>query len=88
MRTLWSALAGVYARWKFVEEVEAAAPAASRRKTSESPAEEIARLRQAIAREQRNLEYFRRFDCAALAGPCASSIRVMETRIQALEMSA
>ena len=36
--------------------------------------------------ERRNLKEFRRFSCAALAGPCESSIRAMESRIHALEM--
>ena len=85
MRTLWSALMGVYTRWKFVEE-EAPAEQASSSRPVESPQEEISRLRQAIARERRNLQTFIRFNCAALAGPVESSIRAMESRIRALEM--
>jgi hypothetical protein len=85
MRALWTALVGVYTRWKFVEE-DAPSPASGPGKASESPQEEIARLRQVIAREQRNLQTFVRFNCAALAGPVESSIRAMESRIRALEM--
>jgi hypothetical protein len=76
---------GVYTRWKFVEE-EAPTEAASTAKGSESPRDEIARLRQTIDRERRNLQTFVRFNCATLAGPVESSIRAMESRIRALEM--
>jgi hypothetical protein len=82
---MWKALVGVYTRWKFVEE-EGPAPAASTAKGSEAPKDEIARLRQTIARERRNLQTFVRFNCATLAGPVESSIRAMESRIRALEM--
>lgn len=86
MKALWSALMGAYSRWRFVEESDAPSPAASRRKSSETPQEEIARLRQTIARERRNLAEFTRFECGALAGPCEASIRAMESRIHALEL--
>ena len=85
MRAMWNALVGIYTRWKFVEEEAADAPAAPS-KASESPQDEIARLRQTIARERRNLQTFVRFNCATLAGPVESSIRAMESRIRALEM--
>ena len=85
MRTLWSALVGVYTRWKFVEE-EAAESSAPRSGAPESPKEEIVRLRLAIDRERRNLQTFVRFNCGTLAGPVESSIRAMESRIRALEM--
>ena len=85
MRALWSALMGVYTRWKFVEDEAPAGPAASS-KSKETATEEIARLRQTIARERRNLQTFVRFNCAALAGPVEGSIRAMESRIRALEM--
>jgi len=85
MRALWSALVGVYTRWKFVEDEAPVRPVTSSR-ASETPREEIARLRQTIDRERRNLQTFVRFNCAALAGPLESSIRAMESRIRALEM--
>ena len=85
MRALWSTLMGVYTRWKFVED-EAPVASASSSRASESPQDEIVRLRQTIARERRNLQTFVRFNCAALAGPVESSIRAMESRIRALEM--
>ncbi len=85
MRALWSALVGVYTRWKFVEDEAPARPVSSSR-SPETPVEEIARLRQTIARERHNLQTFVRFNCAALAGPLESSIRAMESRIRALEM--
>jgi hypothetical protein len=85
MKTLWTALVGVYHRWKFVED-EAPAAAGASSKKPESAKEEITRLRQTIDRERRNLETFVRFNCAALAGPVESSIRAMESRIRALEM--
>ena len=85
MRALWSALMGVYTRWKFVED-EAPARKAASFKAVETPQEEISRLRQTIDRERRNLQTFIRFNCAALAGPVESSIRAMESRIRALEM--
>jgi hypothetical protein len=86
MSAFWSSLVGVWSRWKYAEEDDAPKETASRRKGSETPQEEIARLRQTIARERRNLNDFKRFECAALAGPCESSIRAMESRIHALEM--
>ena len=86
MKALWTALAGVYARWRFVEDVESPAGPRSAPAASETPKDEISRLRQTIARERRNLADFLRFDLRALAGPCESSIRAMESRIRALEM--
>jgi hypothetical protein len=85
MRALWTALVGVYTRWKFVED-DAPASKPSGPKAVESSQEEISRLRSTIARERRNLETFLRFNCAALAGPVESSIRAMVSRIRALEM--
>jgi hypothetical protein len=86
MKALWSALMGVYARWKYVEEDDAPAAASTGRKAAETPQEEIARLRETIDRERRNLKEFVRFDCRALAAPLESSIRAMESRIHALEL--
>jgi hypothetical protein len=85
MRALWSALMGAYSRWRFVEDIDSAGETQTRRKSAETPEEEITRLRRAIARERHNLESFLRFDCRALAGPCESSIRAMESRIHALD---
>jgi hypothetical protein len=82
---LWSALVGVYTRWKFVED-EAPVDERVPSKAVETSQEEIFRLRQTIARERRNLQTFVRFNCAALAAPVESSIRAMESRIHALEM--
>ena len=84
MKTFWTALVGAYARWRFVEDVEA--PSGPRSSAPETPKDEISRLRLTIARERRNLADFLRFDLRALAGPCESSIRAMESRIRALEM--
>jgi hypothetical protein len=84
MRAWLSALTQVYTRWRFVEDTDGAKP----RGMAEAPADESARLRESIARERRNLEYFRRFNCAGLAGPCEASIRAMEGRLRAREMSA
>jgi hypothetical protein len=84
MRALLSVLTQVYTRWRFVEDTDAAKPHGP----AEGPADETARLRESIARERRNLDHFRRFNCAGLAGPCESSIRAMEGRIRALEMGA
>ena len=86
MKALWSALVGVYARWKYVEEDAAPSASSAGRRTAETPQEEIARLRQTIDRERRNLKEFLRFDCRALAAPLESSIRAMESRIRALEL--
>jgi hypothetical protein len=82
MKTLWTALVGAYSRWRFVEDLDAP----SRPVAAEAPKDEISRLRQTIDRERRNLADFLRFDLRALAGPCESSIRAMESRIRALEM--
>lgn len=77
---------GVWSRWKYVEEDDAPTASAARVRSSETPQEEIARLRQTIVRERKNLKEFQRFSCGALAGPCESSIRAMESRIKALEL--
>lgn len=85
MRALFTALAQVYSRWRFVEEESATSkPAATR--VTETPADEMARLRASIARERGNLESFRRYNCAGLAGPCESSLRALESRLHALEL--
>ncbi|RPH42807.1 MAG: hypothetical protein EHM91_09115 [Planctomycetota bacterium] len=85
MKALWSVLMGVYSRWKYVEEDSAPSVSSVGRKATETPLEEIARLRKTIERERRNLKEFLRFDCRALAAPLESSIRAMESRIHALE---
>jgi hypothetical protein len=86
MKALWSVLMGVYSRWKYVEEDAAPSVSSAGRKTTETPQEEVARLRKTIERERRNLKEFLRFDCGALAAPLESSIRAMESRIHALEL--
>ena len=86
MKALWSALVGVYSRWKYVEEDAAPSVSSAGRKSGETTQEEIARLRKTIERERRNLKDFLRFDCRALAAPLESSIRAMESRIHALEL--
>ena len=87
MRSLLATLKNAYAKWRFVEDTDGAAPAASKSKPTETPKDEVTRLRAAIARERRNLESFVRFNCAALAGPCEASIRAMEGRLRALDFS-
>jgi len=82
---MWNVLVGVYTRWKFVEDEAPARPSPAS-KAAESTQDEIARLRQTIARERHNLQTFIRFNCGALAAPVESSIRAMESRIRALEM--
>jgi len=85
MKALFSALVGIYTRWRFVEDTgpgEKAAP----RPAAESPRDELVRLKASLDHERRNLQSFVRFNCAALAGPCEQSIRAMEGRIRALEM--
>jgi len=86
MKKLWSALMSAYTRWRFVEDTEGDGETAERRKATETPEQEIQRLRQTIARERANLASFLRFDCRALAAPLESSIRAMESRIHALEL--
>lgn len=86
MKAIWTTLVGVYTRWRFVEDVDSAAGSRQGPAAAEAPKDEITRLRQTIARERRNLADFLRFDLRALAGPCESSIRAMESRIRALEM--
>ena len=85
MRTLFTALLGVYTRWRYVEDTEPSERPAPSPKTEPSK-DEVTRLRAAIARERRNLESYHRFQCAALAGPCEASIRAMEGRLRALDM--
>lgn len=86
MRAIWTALVGVYVRWKFVEETESAPEAARTRGRTQTGADELHRLRDAISREQGNLRSFERYECRALAGPCEASIRALESRIRALEL--
>ena len=86
MSRIWSALVTAYTRWRFVEDADDATEAKSKRPATETPEEEIRRLRRTIAREQANLADFRRYDCRALASPLESSIRAMESRIRALEL--
>jgi len=85
MKTILSALIGVYTRWKYVEDTDAATRPAPT-PAAETPKDEMKRLRDSLARERRNLESYNRFNCAALAGPCESSIRAMEGRLRALEL--
>lgn len=87
MRTLLAALKDAYARWRFVEDTDDPAPARTRPAAADAPKDEATRLRAAIARERRNLDSFVRFNCASLAGPCEDSIRAMESRLRALELS-
>ncbi|HVR83721.1 MAG TPA: hypothetical protein VMU54_05370 [Planctomycetota bacterium] len=86
MKALLAALVGVYTRWRYVEETESKKPSGAAPSAKETPKDEVARIRAAIARERRNLESYLRFQCTALAGPCQDSIRAMESRLRALEM--
>ncbi len=86
MKKIWSALLSVYTKWRFVEEEDATDEKTSRPKGTETPEQEIRRLKQTIAHERANLTAFLRFDCRALAAPLESSIRAMESRIHALEL--
>jgi hypothetical protein len=88
MRSILASLMNAYTKWRFVEDTDGGAPATARTAATETPKDEVTRLRAAIARERRNLESFVRFNCAALAGPCEDSIRAMEGRLRALEFSA
>lgn len=85
MKALFSALVGIYTRWRYVEDTEPAGRPASR-PVPETPKDEAVRLRASLDRERRNLQSYVRFNCAALAGPCEQSIRAMEGRLRALEM--
>ena len=85
MRAILASLISAYTKWRFVEDTDGAPTAAARPAATETPKDEATRLRAAIARERRNLESFVRFNCAALAAPCESSIRAMEGRLRALE---
>ena len=85
MRAILASLISAYTKWRFVEDTDGASTAAARPAVTETPKDEVTRLRAAIARERRNLESFVRFNCAALAAPCEASIRAMEGRLRALE---
>ena len=85
MKALFSALVGIYTRWRYVEDTGPGDRPASR-PAAESPKDEVLRLRASLDRERRNLQSYIRFNCAALAGPCEQSIRAMEGRLRALEM--
>jgi hypothetical protein len=86
MKAILATLFNAYSRWRFVEDTDADAPASRKPAAPETSKDEVTRLRAAIARERRNLESYHRFQCAALAGPCETSIRAMEGRLRALEM--
>lgn len=86
MKAILATLINAYSRWRFVEEADAETPASRKPAAPETSKDEVTRLRTAIARERRNLDSYRRFHCAALAGPCETSIRAMEGRLRALDM--
>jgi hypothetical protein len=85
MKALFSALVGIYTRWRYVEDT-GPADRPSSRSVAETPKDEAVRLKASLDRERRNLQSYVRFNCAALAGPCEQSIRAMEGRLRALEM--
>jgi hypothetical protein len=85
MKALFSALVGIYTRWRYVEDTGPSDRLVSR-PAAETPKDEAVRLRASLDRERRNLQSYVRFNCAALAGPCEQSIRAMEGRLRALEM--
>ena len=86
MKSILASLISAYTKWRFVEDTDGAPSVAAKSAATETPKDEVTRLRTAIARERRNLESYLRFQCAALAGPCKDSIQAMEGRIRALEM--
>jgi hypothetical protein len=83
MRRVLSALAALYRRWKYVEEDPSPADAPGQGTVPE----ELARLRRAVAREERVLEDYRRHECHALAREREASLRSLRSRIRALEMN-
>ncbi len=88
MSAFFSVLAGLYRRWKFPEEAVPAEAATPARKGAETREEELARLRVAMAREERRLEDFRRNRCTDFVRQCEASLRFIRSRIQALELNA
>jgi hypothetical protein len=77
-------LAGLYRRWKFVEEE---APTASNvERSRSSPEDERTRLKKAVERDRKMVDHYRRNGCETLARDREASVRAMERRIQAMEL--
>ena len=81
MRKMMVVLAGLYRRWRYVEE---AAP--TKGPGAESPTGESDRIRRAIEREERLLADYRRNGCAALARERESTLRSLRNRLAALSL--
>ncbi len=76
-----SVLLRLYRRWRFVEEGVVARDASPGRTEAD-------RLRDAVRREERRLEDYRRMKLAAMARDSEASLRALRGRLLALEMGA
>jgi hypothetical protein len=76
----------LYTGWKYVEEAAEPLAGTAREAALTTPAQEIRQLREAVAREEKNLTDFRRFRCHSLARQAEASIRNLTSRIRALEL--
>jgi hypothetical protein len=75
-------LAGLYRRWKFVEEE---APAAA--SGGPAPADERARLQLALQRDRKMVAHYRRNGCDTLARDREASVHALERRLLAMDMA-
>ena len=81
MKSIWSAIADIFRRWRYVEDDEP-----GNRASGSTPAsDELQRLKNSLAGEERKLADFRQFNCDALARHCEASIRNLRSRISVLE---
>lgn len=83
MRRLWAALSRIYLTWKYCEEV---GPGKGERVSRSGPAGEEEELKEALAKEERRLEDYRRYRCEALARESEASVRSLRSRLRALEL--
>ena len=90
MRNIFHILGSLYSRWTFTPEIDSEAPienpprpAAGR---SESPEEELHRMRKANAQAREKIKYFRKSALRTLARGYEESLQAIGRRIQALEI--
>ncbi len=91
MRNVFRMLGSLYSSWRFIFEVDPEAPVTHLPRSgagrSESPEEELHRMREARAQTQEKVKHFRTLALGTLARSYEESLRAIERRIQALEMN-
>jgi hypothetical protein len=85
MGRVWNLIANLYRRWRFVEEAPATVSGGAAQRTR-SPQDERVRLEQAVERDRKMVEHYRRNGCETLARDREASVRAMERRISAIKL--